>query len=152
MQGQAGAFEHLLTNVRGATALFPDMLLGEELVGGGRLKVGRAGSFWEASGIKRIHDECVAVGVRVEFRRAKTGFVVSFYRSKWEEGDGLNVGDQKTVEKIFDLIKSDPQITQKQIMDKTGLTRRGVEWNLKKLKDDGRITRVGPDKGGHWEV
>ena len=25
---------HLLTNVRGATALFPDMLLGEELVGG----------------------------------------------------------------------------------------------------------------------
>ena len=116
------------------------------------MKVGRVGSFWEASGIKRLHDECVAVGVRFEFRRAKTGFVVSFYRSKWEEGDGLNVGDQKTVEKIFDLIKSDPQITQKQIMDKTGLTRRGVEWNLKKLKDDGRITRVGPDKSGHWEV
>ena len=29
-----GAFGHLLTNVRGATALFPNMLLGEELVGG----------------------------------------------------------------------------------------------------------------------
>ena len=29
-----GAFGHLLTDVHGATALFPDMLLGEELVGG----------------------------------------------------------------------------------------------------------------------
>jgi hypothetical protein len=29
-----GAFEHLLANVRGATALFPDMLLVEEFVGG----------------------------------------------------------------------------------------------------------------------
>lgn len=109
-----------------------------------------------ASGIKRIHDECVAAGVRVEFRRAKTGFVVSFYRPKWEEGEGLGKEGrrtvEKTVEKIFALIKADPQITQKQIMDKTGLTRRGVEWNLKKLKDEGHIKRVGPDKGGRWEV
>jgi len=27
-----------------------------------------------------------------------------------------------------------------------------VEWNLKKLRDEGRIRRIGPDKGGHWEV
>jgi ATP-dependent DNA helicase RecG len=59
---------------------------------------------------------------------------------------------EKTVEIIFGLIKTSPQITQKEIMDKTGLTRRGVEWNLKKLRDEGRIRRVGPDKGGHWEV
>jgi len=50
------------------------------------------------------------------------------------------------------LIKVEPRITQKQIMDNTGLTRRGVEWNLKKLKEEGRIKRVGPDRGGHWEV
>ena len=59
---------------------------------------------------------------------------------------------EKTVEKIFGLIKTNPQITQKQIMDKTWLTRRGIEWNLKKLKDAGRILRIGPDKGGHWEI
>src|SRR3989338_8330639 len=44
------------------------------------------------SGIKRIHDECIAVGIRVEFKRAKTGFVVIFYRPKWEEGEGLAGG------------------------------------------------------------
>ncbi|OGX37742.1 MAG: hypothetical protein A3D87_04290 [Omnitrophica WOR_2 bacterium RIFCSPHIGHO2_02_FULL_50_17] len=33
-RARPGVFGHLLTNVRGATALFPDMLLVEELVGG----------------------------------------------------------------------------------------------------------------------
>ena len=59
---------------------------------------------------------------------------------------------EKTVEKIFVIIKANPSITQKEIMDKTGLTRRGVEWNLKKLKGADRIQRIGPDKGGHWEI
>ncbi len=115
-----------------------------------------------ASGLKRIHDECTAVGIKVEFKRVKTGFVVSFHRPRWKEGEGLEVGGQAggqktvektveiTVEKILTLIKENPQITQKNLMIKTGLTRRGVEWNLKKLKDAGRISRIDPDKGGHW--
>ncbi len=41
-----------------------------------------------ASGLKRIYDECTAVGIKVEFKRVKTGFVVSFYRPKWEDGEG----------------------------------------------------------------
>ena len=97
-----------------------------------------------------------SVSFRSEFKRLKTGFVVVFYRPKWEEGGGLEKGGQKTVEKtvevILELLKGNPQITQKQIMDKTGLSRRGVEWNLKKLKDEGQIKRIMPDKGGHWEV
>ncbi|MBU4477536.1 MAG: hypothetical protein KKH34_00335 [Candidatus Omnitrophica bacterium] len=41
-----------------------------------------------ASGLKRIYDECTAVGIKVEFKRVKTGFVVSFHRPKWEERRG----------------------------------------------------------------
>lgn len=59
---------------------------------------------------------------------------------------------EKTVEKILVLIKANPHITQKQLIHETGLTRRGVEWNLKKLKKEGRLKRVGPAKGGYWEV
>ena len=59
---------------------------------------------------------------------------------------------EKTVEKILGLIKLNPQITQKQIMQETGLTRRGVEWNLRKMKNERRLKRIGPAKGGHWEV
>lgn len=59
---------------------------------------------------------------------------------------------EKTVEKILALIEANPRITQKELIEKTGLTRRGVEWNLSKLKEEGKLRRVGPDKGGHWEV
>ena len=32
------------------------------------------------------------------------------------------------------------------------LSRAGIEKIVKKLKQERRISRVGPDKGGHWEV
>jgi len=59
---------------------------------------------------------------------------------------------EKTVEKILALIQGNTAITQNELIVATGLTRRGVEWNLKKLKEAGRIRRIGPDKGGHWEI
>jgi ATP-dependent DNA helicase RecG len=33
-----------------------------------------------------------------------------------------------------------------------GLTVKGVEWHIRKMKDAGILKRIGPDKGGHWEV
>ncbi|MBU1166004.1 winged helix-turn-helix transcriptional regulator, partial [Candidatus Micrarchaeota archaeon] len=48
--------------------------------------------------------------------------------------------------------RKNPRITQKELMTETGLTRRGVEWNLSKLKNEGKLKRIGPDKGGHWEI
>ncbi len=59
---------------------------------------------------------------------------------------------EKTREKILVLIKENPEITQRELAIKTGLSRRGVEWNIKELKEEGKLKRVGPDKGGHWEV
>ena len=34
----------------------------------------------------------------------------------------------------------------------TGLTRQGVAWNIGKLIEKGVLKRVGPAKGGHWQV
>ncbi len=48
-----------------------------------------------ASGLKRIHEECEASQVKVEFKRAKTGFVVCFFRPRWEEGEGLGGGQKR---------------------------------------------------------
>ena len=120
------------------------------------------------SGIKRIHDECVAVGIRVEFKRAKTGFVVSFYRPKWEEGEGLDQGGQKgwsekVVRKggqkltlkqttIRDMLKQDPYISRKTLSEKLDIHESAVQKHLDAIRTKGVIKRVGPDKGGHWEV
>lgn len=59
---------------------------------------------------------------------------------------------EKTVEKILALLRENPAITQREIAKKTGLNRSGAEWNLRQLKERGRIRRLGPDKGGRWEV
>jgi len=56
------------------------------------------------------------------------------------------------VEKILEAIKDKPPITYEELSKVTGLSRRGVEWNITKLKAEGKIKRIGPDKGGHWEV
>jgi len=37
-------------------------------------------------------------------------------------------------------------------ISETGLTRRGIEWNLSKLKAKGLIERNGSPKGGYWKV
>jgi predicted HTH transcriptional regulator len=33
-----------------------------------------------------------------------------------------------------------------------GITRRALEKQIAKLREEGRIRRIGPAKGGHWEV
>ncbi|MBR4794754.1 MAG: winged helix-turn-helix transcriptional regulator [Bacteroidaceae bacterium] len=58
----------------------------------------------------------------------------------------------KSSQKILELISASPSITISEIADRLGMTKRGVDKNIKRLKEQGVIRRVGPDKGGHWEV
>ena len=58
----------------------------------------------------------------------------------------------KTREKIINIITENPKITSKELSEKTGITIKGIEWQLKKLKSENIIVRIGSDKGGHWEV
>ena len=59
---------------------------------------------------------------------------------------------EKTREKILLLMKVSPKITTSQMAKKLGISPKGVEWQISKLKADGSIRRIGPDNGGHWEV
>ena len=63
-----------------------------------------------------------------------------------------NTSEEKTREKVLNLIKQDPQITIVQIAAKLDISPKGVEWQLSKLKTDGIIYRVGADNGGYWEI
>lgn len=116
------------------------------------------------SGIKRIHDECVAAGVKVEFNRLKTGFVVVFYRPKWEEGkglaEGLAEGGQKSKVKskvksrvkVIEMIAQNPSVTILEIAAALDMSIPGIEKIIRLLKEEKRLRRIGPDKGGHWEI
>ncbi|WP_407355490.1 ATP-binding protein [Methanolobus sp. WCC5] len=77
----------------------------------------------------------------VVFRKRAAG-------SEIELGDG----SEKSSEKILEAIKENPAITREELSQITDLSIRGVEWNLSKLKDEGKIKRIGSRKSGHWEV
>lgn len=61
-------------------------------------------------------------------------------------------GTQKSTQKILELIAENPKVTTQEMADSLGIIRRAVAKHIKKLQEQGVIRRVGPDKGGHWEV
>ena len=58
----------------------------------------------------------------------------------------------KTADKILQLLKNNPGMTVREITIVIGLSRRGVEEQIKSLKTKNLLCRIGPTKGGHWEV
>jgi len=114
-------------------------------------KVERVGS-----GIKRMRQEMVRAGLR------KPEFEVdAFFRAVFQRPEGFTVPDvgrttqktaQKTAQKIIDLISREPEITRQRLAEAIGITDSGVKYQLRQLQEKGLIRRVGPDKGGHWEV
>ena len=55
-------------------------------------------------------------------------------------------------EKILELIKQSPKISAAGIAMEIGISSRGVEKQIKKLREAGIIKRNGADKGGYWEI
>ena len=59
----------------------------------------------------------------------------------------------KTSNRILELIKSDSKITTPQIAMELGISTRGVEKNLRLLRESGVLKRIGsPTYGGYWEI
>ena len=93
---------------------------------------------FEAAGLPVPTIEEVDGGVRVTFKRNNQG--------------NPQVTQQKTQQKIVALIENNPQITTQEMADSIGIDRSNVYRNIKKLQEQGIIRRVGPDKGGYWEI
>ena len=49
-------------------------------------------------------------------------------------------------------IKANPQVSTRAIAQNLNMARSGIIKHLNKLQEFGVIRRVGPNKGGHWEI
>jgi ATP-dependent DNA helicase RecG len=58
----------------------------------------------------------------------------------------------KTSGKILSNLKQDKNLTIPDLARLIGVTERSIERNIRKLQDLGLLRRIGPAKGGHWEV
>lgn len=70
------------------------------------------------------------------------------------EESALNapIKKEKSREKILKLLGDDSTMTADQLAAEIGISVKAVEKHLSNLKKDGLLKRIGPDKGGHWEV
>ena len=58
----------------------------------------------------------------------------------------------KTDALLLALIKANRDLTIQRMQEGLGMSRSGIKKALARLRAAGRLRRVGPDKGGHWEV
>ena len=54
--------------------------------------------------------------------------------------------------KIVRIIWKNPNATALSISKEIDIASRNVQEHLRKLQEQGVIRRIGPDKGGHWEI
>ena len=110
------------------------------------------------SGLRKIIDQYPEEAAP-SFRSTEQSFVVTLKNLNYGKfsmpsgiENGIDDGIENNTEKILNVLLSDPQITQKQIMAETGLSLRTIGRELKTLRDTGVIRRVGSDRAGYWEI
>ena len=119
------------------------------------------------SGFKRILNELKQYPtMNLECNEIPNGFLVTLnyitqkISSKLKVTDkvtdkvGDKVGDKLTDNqlKILENISLDPAITASELAKIINISTRKIEVNISKLKSKGLMVRIGPDKGGHWEI
>lgn len=121
------------------------------------------------SGVSRMVDACKAVGLPEPEYGTDGLFVwITFRRpiatqQESDKTDGENgVVDttpkttpkttSKTTRMILELIKQNASITRKEMAERCGISINGIKWQIRQLQEYNIIRRIGPNKGGHWEI
>ena len=116
-------------------------------------------------GIERIIEACREAGTpEPEAVCESTGLWMTFrflpeHQGATEKKASQQVSQEKLGEKlgenrraIISGMVNDPNISVVALAKRLGISRTAVENNIKWLKEKGYIERIGPAKGGHWQV
>lgn len=72
--------------------------------------------------------------------------------AEYQESIGEDDGKATTAQRIIDLLRTNPRHSAKSLAEAIGISAKGVEKQLARLKASGQIRRIGPAKGGHWQI
>ena len=76
-------------------------------------------------------------------------------RSSEFSSEKIHTGSEKpqdVVQSILNAIRQNPKVSAAEIAMKLGISSRAVEKRIKTMRENGIIRRVGPDRGGYWEI
>jgi ATP-dependent DNA helicase RecG len=113
-------------------------------------------------GIGNMKEIMAAAGLREPIFEPSGFFKVTFQRpSEFALKDGVSEKmsekvsekmSEKTPERILLALAKNPQATIANLSKAIGASDRTIERQLKRLQEQGRLRRIGADRGGHWEV
>ena len=119
------------------------------------------------TGLTDLLADCKAKGLREPLLEEVSGrFRIVIWRPKSTANMVGNLAEvsQKTPQrgslksslksslKILEILAAEPTCTYDELAGRIGITRRAITKQIKNLRETGKLKRIGPDKGGHWEV
>ncbi|MCF0215423.1 MAG: Fic family protein [Fibrobacteraceae bacterium] len=84
--------------------------------------------------------------------------IKTFLQSTEMGGENTKMGGEnekrgeKTSLLILSKLKNDPRMTSAELASALEISPKAVEKQIARLKKSGKLLRIGPDKGGYWEV
>lgn len=102
------------------------------------------------TGVKRVRDACIGNGNKVDFR-----FTDAFWISINSNENATNKVTDKVTDNqslILQYITEREDITTSVLAEMIGISQRKIKENIAKLKAIGILKRIGPAKGGYWQV
>ena len=119
------------------------------------------------TGLTDLLKKCKEKGLRKPLFEETSGrFRIVIWRPKSTANmvGNLAEGSQKTPQKgslksslksslkILRILAAEPTCTYEGLAERIGISRRAITKQIKNLRETGKLKRIGPDKGGHWEV
>lgn len=115
-------------------------------------------------GTNRVIAECERHGIAPPVFEERQGFIIVTFKAPLVEEGALPVGIQKSTQKgalkgvqktsdmILAILAENKAATMAGMAMELGIHPSAVKKHLRNLKQQGRLKRIGPDKGGYWEV
>jgi len=113
------------------------------------------------SGIGRMREAMKKAGLPPPKFESTGFFTVTFKRppltevvSKGGQKGGQTKWSELTERQrtILQIIENNPKVSRKELSERLSINESAVQKHIENLKKKGVLTRVGPDKGGYWEI
>jgi ATP-dependent DNA helicase RecG len=111
------------------------------------------------SGIRKIYSLCNAAGVEIKYENADTDFKIEFSRIdrnksplSGQENGQINDHISDLEQAVLSCLREKPEMTNAELIVKTGKSQRTITRVLASLKGKGLINRIGSNKTGYWNV
>ena len=102
-----------------------------------------------STGFERTFNECRIYNIQYDYTETLNGFRFTFYRPNAEKTkENISIMEDK----VFHLIKENPQITIKKMAEILSVSDRTIQRTINKLKNNCLIVRIGDNKTGQWQI